>query len=139
MPDHFQKIDPVALASIAFEHERKCFCYAAKTDCGKFVARLLDQWDLPFVESRYSSSKLQISYGCDITCGQYNRQLSRPSECEGYELATREDTDGTGIVDHKAALDWSTCYCALQVGCQTASCKVYVNYTPHNRKMYTLW
>ena len=23
-------------------------------------------------------------------------------------------------------------YCALQVGCQAASCKVYVNYTPHN-------
>jgi hypothetical protein len=27
---------------------------------------------------------------------------------------------------------------ALQVGCQAASCKVYVNYTPHNRKMHTL-
>ena len=26
--------------------------------------------------------------------------------------------------------------CALQVGCQAASCKVYVNCTPHNRKMY---
>ena len=30
-------------------------------------------------------------------------------------------------------------YCALQVGCQAASCKVYVNYTPHNRKKHTLW
>ena len=30
-------------------------------------------------------------------------------------------------------------YCALQVGCQAASCKVYVNCTPHNRKMHTLW
>ena len=30
-------------------------------------------------------------------------------------------------------------YCALQVGCQAASWKVYVNCTPHNRKMYTLY
>jgi hypothetical protein len=30
-------------------------------------------------------------------------------------------------------------YCAMQVGCQAASCKVYVNCTPHNRKMHTLW
>ena len=28
-------------------------------------------------------------------------------------------------------------YCALQVGCQAASCKLYVNYTPHNRLVGT--
>jgi hypothetical protein len=27
-------------------------------------------------------------------------------------------------------------YCALQVGCQAASCKVHANCTPHNRKIH---
>jgi hypothetical protein len=43
------------------------------------------------------------------------------------------------LLPHQSAWTIVPVYCALQVGCQAASCKVYVNCTPHNREMHTLW
>ena len=62
---------------------------------------------------RYSSLKQSCGAvsGCDITQRMVNTTPSCPPKCEGYcyrcgwELATHENTDDTGRVDHKAVLD----------------------------------